>query len=581
MLAFKEKEKEQEKEQAPADVLPGLHRYSGKRSVLVVDDEAVNREMLSMMLSDVYDVLCAADGEEALEIMRREGERLSLVLLDVRMPKLDGFAVMEIVRGDERLRRIPIIVLTSERSYEVRSLRLGATDFIKKPYDEPEVILARVERIIELSESTTIISHTERDRLTGLFHREYFFQYVEQYDLRHAQLDVDAVQVDVYNFRLYNALYGHDAGTELLRRLGGILRDFLRETEGFACRQEADVFLLYVTHREDYDRLLGRWESRLAEDRRFSSVRLRAGVCPHADKHMHVQQRFDCAKAARETLGRLGASVAVYDSALHERELFARRLLDDMDESLADHRFKVYYQPKYNVTGSEPVLSSAEALVRWDHPDLGMVSPGVFVPLFEENGLISSLDRFVWREAARQIRLWRDRYGVTLPVSVNVSRMDMYDDTLTETFLDIVRESGLSPRDLLIEITESAYTDDAGRLIAVAEELRRQGFLIEMDDFGAGYSSLNMLAQLPIDVLKLDMSFVRHLRSNPKNLYILRAMIDIKEHLGVPMVAEGVEDEEQLKLLKEMGCDVIQGYLFSPPVPPEKFEKRIESRTQS
>ena len=232
---------------------------------------------------------------------------------------------------------------------------------------------------------------------------------------------------------------------------------------------------------------------------------------------------------------------------------------------LEQKQFQVYYQPKYAILGEKPVLSSAEALIRWHHPELGMISPGIFIPLFENNGLISKLDHFVWKEAAAQIRRWRDQFGITLPVSVNISRVDLFDPGLIPLLRGLVKENGLTPSNLLLEITESAYTENSSQIIQIVEELRSLGFRIEMDDFGAGYSSLNMLSEMPTDIIKLDMGFIRNVFRNEKNLHILKMMIGIKNFLAVPIVAEGVETKEQYDLLRELGCDIVQGYYFSPP----------------
>ena len=195
---------------------------------------------------------------------------------------------------------------------------------------------------------------------------------------------------------------------------------------------------------------------------------------------------------------------------------------------------------------------------------------------FEENGLIHKLDNYVWNEAANQIRDWKDRFGVTVPVSVNVSRIDMFDPKLVETFSDIIASNGISANELLLEITESAYTKDSVQIIKTTNDLRNLGFKIEMDDFGTGYSSLNMISMLPIDALKLDMLFIRQAFSGGKDTRLLEIIIDIAGYLSVPVIAEGVETEEQLISLKEMGCDIVQGYYFSKPVPPEDFEEFIK-----
>ncbi|MCR4837354.1 MAG: EAL domain-containing protein [Eubacterium sp.] len=247
-----------------------------------------------------------------------------------------------------------------------------------------------------------------------------------------------------------------------------------------------------------------------------------------------------------------------------------------MDDALKNKDFVVFYQPKYDISEGRPKLKSAEALIRWKHPELGMISPGDFIPLFESNGLIQKLDNYVWQEAAAQVKLWKDEFGITIPVSVNVSRIDIYDPELEEKLLTLLRKYALSPENLLLEITESAYSNNAQGLIETVNHLREEGFRIEMDDFGSGYSSLNMLTTIPIDVLKMDMKFIRNMQRDEKSQKLVELVIDIARFLQVPVVAEGVETEEQLKLLAQMGCDIIQGYYFSRPVPPEEFRVFIE-----
>jgi EAL domain-containing protein (putative c-di-GMP-specific phosphodiesterase class I) len=238
----------------------------------------------------------------------------------------------------------------------------------------------------------------------------------------------------------------------------------------------------------------------------------------------------------------------------------------------------VCFQPKYKITGAVPTLTSAEALIRWQHPTLGMISPGTFIPLFEENGLIHKLDHYVWDETAANIRAWKDKYGTSVPVSVNVSRMDIYDPNLEQELLGIVHAHNLTTSDLLLEVTESAYTDNSKQIIRTVEALRADGFRVEMDDFGSGYSSLNMLSDLPIDALKLDMGFVRNICVNEKDMKMVNLMIDIAKYLEVSVIAEGVETEEQYLRLRNAGCDIIQGYYFSKPLFPDDFEKLIVNK---
>ena len=270
-------------------------------------------------------------------------------------------------------------------------------------------------------------------------------------------------------------------------------------------------------------------------------------------------------------------SIGLYDDSMHESELLAEQLIEDFPAALRERQFEVFYQPKYDVRPETAILSSAEALVRWRHPTLGMVSPGTFIPLFENNGLIRALDNYVWSAAAAQIRAWKDKLGITLPVSVNVSRIDLYDPGLLEKLRQIVESNGLSYHDILLEITESAYTEDPGQIIEKVKQLRQLGFRIEMDDFGSGYSSLNMLSTLPIDALKLDMQFIRNAFRERKDTRLLEAMIQLAESFEVPTIAEGVETAEQVAALKAMGCDIIQGYYYSRPLPVPEFEQYLQA----
>ena len=251
-------------------------------------------------------------------------------------------------------------------------------------------------------------------------------------------------------------------------------------------------------------------------------------------------------------------------------------MINDFNKAISERQFVVYYQPKYNITKDEPYLSSAEALIRWIHPELGFISPGEFIPLFEERGLITTLDQYVWKEVANQIKTWENKYHKIIPVSVNVSRVDTANVYLADVMLQIVNEAGIKPENLLLEITESAYIANNNKLIEIVNEFRSYGFKIEIDDFGSGYSSLNLLTTLPFDILKLDMSFIKNMENNDKALMMVKITKDISTLLETPIIAEGVETEHQYQILKELKFDVIQGYYFSKPLPLDEFEKLIK-----
>ncbi len=548
-----------------------------KRRVLVVEDEMINRELLGNMLSSHYDVVYAENGKAALDVLSEYRGAFSLMLLDLRMPEMNGDEVLKKCKSDPMLSNIPIIVMTQEKDAEVESIRAGADDFITKPYNMPEVILARCERIIDLYEKKTLIDSAEIDALTGLYSGDFFFEYIRQFE-QFNDSPMDAIVIDIEHFHLVNEIYGRDEGDAILRNIANTIRTELDKSYGIACRPSADIFFIYHPQTEDYSALEDHINKEIGADSLSSAkIRLRIGINKNVDKSASPEQWFDHAKLACNGLRRdYTKTLAFYDSALHEKQLYHARLINDIDRAIEDHDFIVYYQPKYGIQGEKPVLRSAEALIRWKHPELGMISPGDFIPLFEGNGLVQKLDRFVWEEAGKQIAEWKSKYGFTVPVSVNVSRIDIYDPELENTLLGILKKNELTTKELLLEITESAYSDNAARLIEVVNTLRQKGFRIEMDDFGSGYSSLNMLTSIPIDVLKMDMKFVKNMLNDDKSLKLCELVMDISRFLDVPVVAEGVEEKAQLDKLRSMGCELIQGYYFSKPVPPDEFAKFIE-----
>ena len=273
--------------------------------------------------------------------------------------------------------------------------------------------------------------------------------------------------------------------------------------------------------------------------------------------------------AAHSIKGKYGKHFALYDDKLRGTLLRRQAITDGMETALAKGQFEVYLQPKYQIRDGR--LAGAEALVRWNHPEWGLQPPGEFIPLFERNGFITKLDQYVWERVCALLQEW-DRKGYpSINISVNVSRLDIYNTDLADVLTSLVRRYGLSPDRLHLEITESAYTDTSRQLIETLGTLRRLGFVIEMDDFGSGYSSLNMLAEMPIDVLKLDMKFIQTEITRPTGQGILRFIVDLARWMKLRVVAEGVETREQLERLQNDGCDYAQGYYFAKPMPVESF----------
>lgn len=552
-----------------------------KRTVLIVEDELVNQQLLGFILRGSYNVIFAKNGQEAIDILHSGEYRVSMILLDILMPVMDGITFLRLAAEDERIRSIPIIVLTSDNEMELEAFQLGAMDFIKKPYDMPDIILARVRRIIEFVEDREIIKDVEHDPLTRLYNRSFFFEYTRRLMDSEKDRSFDMLAVDVDRFRIANEVYGRAFGDQVLCALADGIREILQEQMGIGCRADADLFYILLEHGTDLNDILERIRSCVRDGEHQSILRIRMGAYCQIGAEHPVSWYAEAAGSACDSIrGNYQTDVMVYDEALHQRELMNERLIADVDTAIEERQFIVYFQPKYAVQGDRPVLVSAEALVRWIHPELGFVSPGAFIPLFEENGLISKVDNYVWREAARQLCVWKKQYGLNLQVSVNVSRKDLFNGSLCDQLKDIVSESGLTVDDLVLEVTESAYSQDTAQMLQAVKSLRDAGFKIEMDDFGSGYSSLNMLCLMPIDALKIDMKFVRNIVSSKTGYRIVELVVEMARALNVPTIVEGVEDQEQYELVRRVGCDVVQGYYFSKPVDAAGFEKLIEKEME-
>ena len=547
-----------------------------KRQILVVEDNPLNREMLLEILSGQYAVLEAENGQEALDVLKAHADNIAVILLDVMMPVMDGFTFLEKIKADAELSLIPVIVMTQSDSEadEVTALAHGATDFVPKPY-RPQVILHRVASIINLRETAAMVNLFQYDRLTGLYSKEFFYQKVRE----RLQEDPDGaysiVCSNIENFKLFNDTFGVPAGDRLLQEVAGITRQMVGPSaicgrfsgDRFVCLQEREQEIL---DRASFDPE----RKELAEGR---NVVMKWGIYQITDRSVPVEQMCDRAMLAADSIkGQYNRHFAVYDDVLRNKLLREQAITEAMETALQSGQFMVYLQPKYSLR--DDCLSGAEALVRWVHPDLGFLSPGEFIPLFEKNGFITRLDRYVWESVCATLRDWREKGYPQIPVSVNVSRADVYQSDLTDTLLGIVRKYGVKPAQLHLELTESAYTENPGQILSTVERLRKLGFIIEMDDFGSGYSSLNMLNQMKLDILKLDMKFIRSETAKPADQGILQFIVRLGRWLNLSVVAEGVETREQLEHLREIGCDYVQGYFFAKPMPVGEFEALLKTQ---
>lgn len=544
-----------------------------RRQILIVEDNDINRAILAEILSPDYVILEAENGEEALSLLERYKEKISLILLDITMPVMDGYTFLSIMKAEPAYASIPVIVTTQSdgEADEVAALSHGANDFVAKPY-KPQVILHRVASIIHLRETAAMVNLFQYDRLTGLFSKEFFYQRVREVLTQYPDRKYDIICSDIDNFKLINDIFGIPAGDRLLRSIADMYKDMVGEN-GICGRFHADQFACLVEHRDDYtDAYFIHGEEQINSMFHIKSVVLKWGVYPITDSSISVEQMCDRTfLAIRSIKGRYGTHFALYDDKLRSRLLREQEITDNMENALAEKQFVVYLQPKFSV--EDRCLSGAEALVRWNHPKWGFMPPAEFIPLFERNGFITQLDQFVWDRTCEILKQWNEKGYPNIPVSVNVSRADVYQTDLAEILAATVQKYGLPRQSLHLEITESAYTENPDQVIEMVQHLRELGFIIEMDDFGSGYSSLNMLNKMPLDILKLDMQFIRNETSKPVEQGILRFIMDLAKCMGLSVIAEGVETQEQLERLRKVKCNYVQGYYFGKPMPSRDFEE--------
>lgn len=544
-----------------------------KKRVLVVEDNELNRELLSHILSQEYQVLEAENGESALKILKEQGDSVSLIFLDVFMPVMDGFTFLDKLRADSSLLFIPVIVTTQGNSEEdeVDALSHGATDFVPKPY-RPKVILHRAANLIALRENAAVVNQIMYDRLTGLYSREYFYQKVRQRLTEDPDTPYAIACSNIENFKVYNGIFGSRAGNQVLKDFAGAVRARLGE-DGICARYGADRFLFLLKQSE-----LSEWlRSDCPPNRVFEAKNIvfKWGVFHIEKRSWPVEQMCDCAFLAVNSIkGHYKRWLAIYNDALRKKILREQTIAESMETALAEEQFAVYFQPKYRL--SDGKLGGAEALSRWAHPRLGFLAPSEFIPLFEKNGFITQLDRYIWEHTCMFLGKWREAGYASIPVSVNLSRADVYEENLPDDLAALVEKYGVEPRQLHLELTESAYTENPDQIIAVVNELRRRGFVVEMDDFGSGYSSLNMLNQVHFDILKLDIKFIQGETARRGEMSVMRFVVEMAKWLNLSIVAEGVETPTQLERLRDIGCDYVQGHYLSEPLPASQFEQLLK-----
>lgn len=414
------------------------------------------------------------------------------------------------------------------------------------------------------------------DALTGIYNRKGFYHYTREMLDKNPDGAFCLVYWNIRKFKVVNNLLGRDAGDRILVQVADAIRNEFGGGMGTYGRLERDNFICCV--RDDVIRQ-GDWLhsgeiSYIAEDSEYHFFSC-FGLYRITDASLKVSNMVDKARVAMEMVkNNYMEPYAWYDESMWGSIVEEQKLNSDFRRAIEEKQFKVYYQPICRA--KDGMVTGAEALVRWVHPERGLVSPGEFIPIFEKNGFINVLDHYVWEEVCRMLHKRRKAGLKVVPVSVNVSRVEFYNYHLCEEIRDLVQKYDL-PTDLLkIEITETAYSESPTRVQEAVKKLHEYGFVVLMDDFGSGYSSLNILKDLPIDILKIDMKFLTDFEQSRKSAILLENIVRMAKWMKFRSVAEGVETKKEWDFLKSVECDLVQGYYFYKPMPESEFEELLD-----
>ncbi|MEF9983074.1 MAG: EAL domain-containing protein [Oscillospiraceae bacterium] len=553
------------------------------QTVLIVDDSELNRVILKGILSDSYCVIEAENGKDALDILKETDKKISIIMLDLVMPIMDGYEFLTIMSKLDEFSNIPIIVSTgnSGTENEIKVLKLGAWDFVTKPYNA-EIIKFRIKNAIyrsQLSAFEQLKYLAEFDELTGIYNKNKFFKETHEMLIKNPNDSFIFLRVDIDRFNLINSFYGVTEGDNLLKYIAENIKKIALNYEKCTFgRIEADIFGLCTSYSRE-EKIIEGIEAAKNLFKEYNSnydILPSFGLYAITNHELPVNVIFDRANlATKQIKGNYIKSYAFYNeemSANIERE---QEIINDMCGALEKQQFTIYLQPKYNLQTN--AIAGAEALVRWIHPQKGIISPVDFIPIFERNGFISKLDFFVWETVCLLIRKWLDQGKNPYPVSVNVSRVNLYNPNFVDIICNLTDKHNIPHNLFNLELTESAYTDNPIVMQETMSILKKKGFVIMMDDFGSGYSSLNILKDIDVDVLKIDMRFLTQTSIPGRGENIIASVVRMAKWLNITTIVEGAEKSEQVEFLRGIGCEYIQGFYFARPMPIAEYEKFIES----
>jgi diguanylate cyclase (GGDEF)-like protein len=550
------------------------------RILVVDDDRSIRLLLVNAFRREEYELEEAANGAQAIEVCQRRMP--DLILMDAVMPEMDGFDACKAIRETPHGADIPVLMITGleDESSIVRAFSSGATDYISKPINF-SVMKQRVARLIKANKAEKHVKQLAyHDPLTSLPNRANLMQHlrlvVEQAAAEGSKFAI--LFLDLDRFKMINDTMGHDVGDLLLKAVADRIRNCVRDQD-FIARLGGDEFTLVVenianaqTAAKVAEKICHSLNQPFVFMRKKMFVTTSIGISIFPDNGGDVTDLIKHADSAMFKAKERRNDYCFYESGM-EAEIAERLEMErELRQAIERDELVLFYQPKIDFkTGA---LTGAEALVRWEHPEEGVIAPSVFIPLAEESGLINKLSDWVLEEGARQLKRWIDK-GHKLTLALNLSVKDLMAEDLHSQLEGLMQRNQL-PRDVLeIEITESTLMSHPELMSTELVKIKDLGISVAIDDFGSGYSSLNYLKRLPVDVLKIDRAFIQEIETDPSDSAIVAGIIALAETLNMETVAEGVENQGQRNILKNLGCNSFQGYLVAKPQPAEQFEQEF------
>jgi diguanylate cyclase (GGDEF)-like protein len=575
--------------------------HNQKASILIIDDDEAIRSLMVALLSEAYDCRAASSAEEALTELDRK--TFDLVLSDIDMGGMSGLELVPRVLSMSPDTVVLMISGHNEIETAIKAMRVGAFDYISKPLDIRHVEAA-VERALshchllkdkrrykEQLETLLQQRTAEVDRLayydtiTQLPNRTLFedrlAQAVAIAKSEHQTLGVLFISFD--QFKKVNDTLGHDSGDRVLCEFAKRLRSCLAETDTVA-RFGSDEFAVLQTRVQDANEIVEtigslsqvlKFAFEVDEQELFATASVGVSLFPlDGEDTQNLLKNAGAALYKAKRSG--GANYQFYTADMHSLAVRRLALETNLRRAIQNEEFLLHYQPRVCVDSL--MVTGVEALVRWQHPQLGLISPAEFIPLAEDTGLIVQIGEWVLRNACLQAKRWQQSGFSPIQMAVNISGRQFQEQDLAAVVIQVLDETQLAPQLLELELTESSIMQNAELAAGVLQTLKGMGVRISIDDFGTGYSSLAILKRLPIDALKIDQSFVRDATTDPDDASLVMAIITLAHNLRLKVIAEGVETEEQLRFLHLLRCDEIQGYLFSKPLPADSLVSLLDTQ---